>query len=45
MSDFVKSGRKRRRNLTEMRGCIRNFDKHASEISAGGEEGRDAFER
>ena len=43
--DFVKNGRKRRRNLTEMRGSDRNFDRRASEVSAGGERGRDAFGR
>ena len=45
VSDFVKNGRKRRRNLTEMRGCDRNFDRRASKFSAGGERGRDAFGR
>ena len=45
MIDFVNNGRKRRRNLTEMRGCDRNFDRRASEVSAGEVRGRDAFGR
>ena len=42
---FRENGRNRRRNLTEMRGCDRKFDRHESEVSAGRERGRDAFGR